>query len=898
MININKPKSDNREFRGGILKNKIKYILINDKFLTKSYISVSINAGSYNNPKNYDGIAHFLEHMLFMGSKKYPKENYFMNKLQEYGGSSNAYTESLTTTYFFNVFDNGLSEIIDIFSRFFIDPLFNSESVMREINAVDNEHKKNINNDYRNFYQLLLFLSNEDSVINTFATGSLNTLNKPDIREKMIDFYHKYYTSDNMSICIASSKSFDDLISLIENTFSTIPLKIKHPFSISRPFYNLNKNKAFFLKSIRDIYNISYIWELPSLNNFINSKDFTIFEFLLTNKSNKSLYYILTKMGYLDYISSDISDEGIFILKLELSKEGYKNITYINNLVYLYIDNIYKLNINDYAKYYQKIMNINFNYNNKSDTEDLCNLLCTNHFKYNTKDVFSADFLIIDIKKSEDYIALYKQHLINLNSLNAIIICSSKKFKDNDNDDDDDDDDDNYIKIREYNSVYKLINNNIFDLKKISNIPELHGFDLNNNYLDIQIKNSSNSKKFEKPYLISDKLWFGHYSKYNEPIINILLQLNNNIYFNSPINYILTTLSSHIINYLLKIILYKPLDVCYNIYFSSSNVYSSINIYISGPNDITKIQLLINDLINFILNIEKYFDDLSELYLKNLLITFKKSLKNFKYKTPWDYNDVLVNDIYSTNYNIKLLLIKLKEINYNNIKNHMINLLNNTNITSFIYGNINKYDINNFFLKIKKNFTLPYLKYPEISLLSNNIVKHSYKKETNNFVGLYFFVGFFEPEKYLLMKLLVNILSELFFNKLRTKKQLGYLVSMSYILFRDEYYISQKIQSAKPITFIIKNINKFNKKILLYLQKINFNKFIESLKNQINEPENSLNDQYSIYCSEILNRKYIFNKKEILLENIEKITPRKLKMFSIKYLNEKNKIYRIIQGNN
>lgn len=166
MISIDKPKSDNRDFKGGILSNNIKYILINDKFLTKSYVSLCVNAGSYYNSSDYEGLAHFLEHMLFMGSAKYSQENYFMNQINEYGGSTNAYTETLKTTYYFNVYDNGLLHTIDIFSRFFIDPLFDENAVSRELNAVDSEHIKNINNDYRKLYQLQLYLANSDSCVN------------------------------------------------------------------------------------------------------------------------------------------------------------------------------------------------------------------------------------------------------------------------------------------------------------------------------------------------------------------------------------------------------------------------------------------------------------------------------------------------------------------------------------------------------------------------------------------------------------------------------------------------------------------------------------------------------------------------------------------------------------
>ena len=147
IIEIKKPKFDNRIFNGGQLDNGIKFSIVNDSHLEKSFVSICLKVGSFSDPIGYEGLSHFLEHMLFMGSKKYPNEAHYFSRLNELGGFSNAYTDVMETVYYFNVYDNGLEEIFDIFSRFFIDPLFDINSVTREINAVNSEHMKNINQD-------------------------------------------------------------------------------------------------------------------------------------------------------------------------------------------------------------------------------------------------------------------------------------------------------------------------------------------------------------------------------------------------------------------------------------------------------------------------------------------------------------------------------------------------------------------------------------------------------------------------------------------------------------------------------------------------------------------------------------------------------------------------------
>ena len=70
--------------------------------------AVAVNAGSFNDPAHRPGLAHFLEHMIFMGSSKYPAENAFTEHLSSNGGDSNAYTENELTNYHFTIKYEGL----------------------------------------------------------------------------------------------------------------------------------------------------------------------------------------------------------------------------------------------------------------------------------------------------------------------------------------------------------------------------------------------------------------------------------------------------------------------------------------------------------------------------------------------------------------------------------------------------------------------------------------------------------------------------------------------------------------------------------------------------------------------------------------------------------------------
>lgn len=89
--------------------------------------------------KPKQGLAHFLEHMLFMGSKKYPIENEYDSFLTDHGGSSNAFTEAETTTFYFNVNFEFLDGALDRFAQFFIAPLVPEDSLQREVGYLEQD---------------------------------------------------------------------------------------------------------------------------------------------------------------------------------------------------------------------------------------------------------------------------------------------------------------------------------------------------------------------------------------------------------------------------------------------------------------------------------------------------------------------------------------------------------------------------------------------------------------------------------------------------------------------------------------------------------------------------------------------------------------------------------------
>ncbi|MCV6605303.1 MAG: insulinase family protein, partial [Porticoccaceae bacterium] len=217
---------DNKAYRYVELDNGIRAILISDSKAVKSLASLNVNVGSYEDPEEWNGLAHFLEHMLFLGTEKYPDSAEYNEYLDSNGGSHNAYTSYDVTNYHFSVDNSAYEGALDRFAQFFIKPLFTEKYVDREKNAVHSEYYTRIEKDPIRNIEVFENTINPAHPAFKFNAGNLDTLSdKPDrpARDELIDFYETYYSADLMTLALVSNKSLDELEQLARDKFSAVP---------------------------------------------------------------------------------------------------------------------------------------------------------------------------------------------------------------------------------------------------------------------------------------------------------------------------------------------------------------------------------------------------------------------------------------------------------------------------------------------------------------------------------------------------------------------------------------------------------------------------------------------------------------------------------------------------
>ncbi|VEA44424.1 protease [Salmonella enterica subsp. enterica] len=95
-----KSDKDTRQYQAIRLDNDMVVLLVSDPQAVKSLSALVVPVGSLEDPEAHQGLAHYLEHMCLMGSKKYPQADSLAEYLKRHGGSHNASTAPYRTAFY------------------------------------------------------------------------------------------------------------------------------------------------------------------------------------------------------------------------------------------------------------------------------------------------------------------------------------------------------------------------------------------------------------------------------------------------------------------------------------------------------------------------------------------------------------------------------------------------------------------------------------------------------------------------------------------------------------------------------------------------------------------------------------------------------------------------------
>ncbi|KAM3578800.1 metalloprotease [Umbelopsis sp. WA50703] len=343
-----KSDNDDRDYRLIRLSNKLEVLLIHDKDTDKSSAALDVHVGHLSDPNDLQGLAHFCEHLLFMGTEKYPKENDYNQYLAEHSGHSNAFTGMENTNYYFEVGQEWLEGALDRFAQFFISPLFSDGCTERELKAVDSEHKKNLQSDSWRIFQLEKSLSNPNHPYCHFGTGNLETLfDNPkrlglDIRDELLKFHDKYYSANIMKLCIVGRESLDQMTTWTVEKFKDVRNKdIDAPAFEGHALTPNELMKTIFIKPVKDVRSLDMTFPFPDQHPLFRVQPGRYLSHLIGHEGPGSILSFLKKKGWANYLQVGTSHGGIgfefFRISVDLTEEGLNNYESVMVTIFQYI---------------------------------------------------------------------------------------------------------------------------------------------------------------------------------------------------------------------------------------------------------------------------------------------------------------------------------------------------------------------------------------------------------------------------------------------------------------------------------------------------------------------------------------------------------------------------------
>ena len=264
--------NDYNQYRYFTLSNALRVLLVHSDTAQQSAAALAVNVGHFDDPIERQGLAHYLEHMLFLGTKKYPKTGEFQSFISQHGGSNNAWTGTEHTCFFFDITPNAFESGLDRFSQFFTAPLFNEDALDKERQAVESEYKLKIKDDSRRLYQVNKELLNPKHPLSKFSVGNIETLgdkNGQSIRDEIVAFHHHQYSADLMTLTVIGPQPLDELQTWVANMFSGIPNHNLNGKTINEPISCQSSTSVMVhVEPIKNLRKLILTFPLPSMEAY------------------------------------------------------------------------------------------------------------------------------------------------------------------------------------------------------------------------------------------------------------------------------------------------------------------------------------------------------------------------------------------------------------------------------------------------------------------------------------------------------------------------------------------------------------------------------------------------------------------------------------------------------
>ncbi|MCY1697761.1 pitrilysin [Lelliottia sp. SL45] len=328
---IHKSEKDTRQYQAIRLDNGMTVLLVSDPQAIKSLSALVVPVGSLEDPDSHPGLAHYLEHMTLMGSKKYPQPDSLSEFLKMHGGSHNASTAPYRTAFYLEVENDALEGAVDRLADAIASPLLDKKYADRERNAVNAELTMARTRDGMRMAQVSAETINPAHPGSRFSGGNLETLSdKPGspVLDALHAFRDKYYSANLMKAVVYSNKPLPELARLAAQTYGRVPNKNIEKPEITTPVVT-DEQKGIIIHYVpampRKVLRVEF--RIDNNTAQFRSKTDELLTYLIGNRSPGTLSDWLQKQGLVEGIRADSDpvvngNSGVLAISATLTDKG------------------------------------------------------------------------------------------------------------------------------------------------------------------------------------------------------------------------------------------------------------------------------------------------------------------------------------------------------------------------------------------------------------------------------------------------------------------------------------------------------------------------------------------------------------------------------------------------
>ncbi|KAH9928156.1 Metalloenzyme, LuxS/M16 peptidase-like protein [Fomitopsis serialis] len=833
---IHKSRNDDRDYRVIQLDNGLQAML-------------DVSVGHLYDPDDMPGLAHFCEHLLFMGTELYPRENEYSEYLAKNNGNSNAFTGTSNTNYYFSVATDALPGALARFAAFFHY----------------SEHKKNHQSDMWRIFQLNKHLSKPGHPWSKFGSGNRDSLSKVgrelkatgllapstpsapksadgslattptssrmdgdggsvgrETRRRLVEWWSKEYCAGRMRLCVIGKESLDELSSMSLVSVQTI--MTFHAVEVSFP--------------------------LPWLASQWRHEPGNFLSHFLGHEGPGSLHSHLKNKGWITALSAGPQNlaRGFAMIKitLNMTKLGFENYREVTLTIFKYLN---MLRASKFPAWYQREMSLlkatRFRFAEKRRPDDYA-VWVTEHLSWPVPRelVLSAPQLVWEWDESDPVNGGESEMRQVLDSLTVdygrVVLMAQKDVHER------------VRGVSEWESEpwYGTQYHFIAQAQAPNDIPEL--------FLPGRMTSQASASHPRHPShepvaKKDDTFWV--------PKAHVLIDIRTYAPSVDPANCtrsLFLRLFSDLVNDTLTEFAYDAdlAGLSYN--FSAQML--GVSVVLSGYND--KLHVLARDVFERVRNVQLRADRLE--VMKDQA---KRDYENFYMGPPFRVSDYYGRHLLTEQqWILAEKLAEVSSITIEEIETHAARLLSRAHSRMLVVGNMGRDDAVQLAETMEN--VLDFSPMDPAAMVDTALIpadgsNHVWKtvvpnpNEPNSSLAYYMHIGsYLDPRLRVTSALLTQILSEPAFNVLRTREQLGYIVSLSQMISPGESNIGIRIviQSERGPVYLEERVEAFLEEMKDKLEEMPAAEFKEQqagLERRWREAAKNLGEETNRYWTQV-----------------------------------------------